>query len=101
MLVKSVRGSSSVMTVTSLGEGRKARGASGQILLGYGTADPIVIGDEFLDEFVEPILEDIFHIGILQAASNSAREPLRRALTAIGCRDRVEIAHEILVATRK
>src|SRR6202171_148450 len=63
---------------------------SNQILFGDDFAKPAVIRNEFLDEFMDAVLEDIVHVAVLQAVADAAGVALRGALTAIGDPDLVE-----------
>jgi len=53
--------------------------------------------NEFLDEFVHAVLEDIVHVAVLQAIADAAGMALRGALAAIGDADLAEIAHQVAV----
>src|SRR5258706_16327225 len=70
---------------------------SDQILFGDDFAKPAVIRNEFLDEFMDAVLEDIVHVAVLKAVADAASMTLRGALAAIGDADLVEIAHQIAV----
>src|SRR5258706_6007126 len=70
-----------------------------QVLLGDDYAKHGVIRNEFLDELVHAVLEDIVHVAVLQAIADTAGMALRGALPAIGDADLVEIAHQIAVTT--
>src|SRR5581483_11701683 len=74
---------------------------SNQILLGDDFAEPRIVRDELLDEFVHAVLEDVVHVGVLQPVADAAGMTLRGTLAAIGDADLVEIAHEIAVAARE
>src|ERR1043165_1984190 len=51
--------------------------ASHQILLRYGGAERVVVGDELADELVQAALEDFVHAAVLQAGADGARLALR------------------------
>jgi hypothetical protein len=70
-------------------------------LLGDGGTEPIILGDELADEFVQSTLEDAVHAAILQAGADTARLALGRPLPAISAGDLVEIAHDRFVTRRK
>src|SRR6185312_17339227 len=69
-----------------------------QILAGDDFAKPRVVGDEFLDELVHAMLEDVVHVAVLEAIADAAGMALRGALAAIGDADLIEIAYQIAVA---
>src|SRR3954452_12471523 len=75
--------------------------ASGQELLGDGAAEAVVIVDEFVDEFVQALLEDLLHAAVLQPGADGAGLALRRPLPAISAGDPVEILHQVVVAARQ
>src|SRR5262249_6799704 len=95
--------------------GRRARGRVGfairpssspslylyQILLGDGGAEAVIIVDEFADEFVHSLLENLVHAAVLQSGAHRARMALGRPLAAVGAGDVVEVDDEILVAARE
>src|ERR1043165_9715057 len=68
-----------------------------QILLGDDVAEPGIVLDEFLDEFMQSALEDMVHVAVLQPVAHAAGVTLRGALAAIGDADLVEIAHQVAV----
>ncbi len=74
---------------------------SNQILFGDDFAEPSVISDEFLDEFMHAVLEDVVHVAVLQPIADAAGVALGGALPAIGDADLVEIAHQIAVTARQ
>src|SRR6516164_1254934 len=74
------------------------RYCSCQKLLGDRGAEPVVLDNELADELVQAPLKDPIHTAVLQPRANAAGLPLRRALPAIGVGDRIEIAHDGLVA---
>src|SRR5438552_3336730 len=76
-------------------EGTKA--SSNQVLPGDDFAEPAVIRDEFLDEFMHAALEYVIHVAVLQAIADAAGVALRGTLPAIGDADLIEIAHQIAV----
>src|SRR5712692_3437018 len=53
---------------------------SNQILFGDDFAEPCIIRDEFLDEFVHAVLENIVHVAVLQAVTDAAGVTLPRPL---------------------
>src|ERR1700674_4610179 len=61
-------------------------------------SDPRIVRDEFLDEFVHAVLEDVVHMAVLEAIADAAGVALGGALAAIGDADLVEVAHQIAVA---
>src|SRR5258708_3518258 len=81
--------------------GQLHQSPSNQILLGDDFAEPGIVRDELLDEFVHAVLEDVVHVAVLQPVANAAGVALCRALAAIGHPDLVEIAHQIAVAARQ
>src|SRR5258705_12909505 len=70
-----------------------------QILLGDDFAKPGVIRNEFVDEVVHAVLEDIVHVAVLQAIADTAGMALRGAVAAVAAADLVEMAHAIAVTT--
>jgi hypothetical protein len=44
---------------------------SNQILFGDDFAEPGVIGNEFLDEFMHAVLEDIVHVAVFEAIADA------------------------------
>src|SRR6266702_6256502 len=74
---------------------------SNQILLGDDFTEASVIRNEFLDELMEAVLEDIVHMAVLEPVADTAGVALGGALAAIGDPDLVEIAHQIAVAARQ
>src|SRR5258705_2443480 len=56
---------------------------SNQILFGDDFAEPAVIRNEFLDEFMDAVLEDVVHVTVLQAIADAAGMSLCCALAAI------------------
>src|SRR5882762_10523004 len=82
-------------------DGRDEPGHDGrldQILFCDDLAEPAVVRDEFLDEFMHAVLEDIIHIAVLKTVANAAGVALGCALAAIGDTDLIEIAHQVAVA---
>src|SRR5215470_20416135 len=75
--------------------------ASKQILLGNSAAEPVVGGIEFLDELVQPALEDLVHAAVLDLRAGGAGLALGWALTAIGTRDVVEVLHQVAITGRE
>src|ERR1700754_514854 len=73
--------------------------SSDQVLLGDDFAEPRIVRDEFLNEFVHAVLEDIVHVAVLEPVADTAGVALRGALAAIGDADLVEVAHEVAVTT--
>src|SRR5271165_3487895 len=73
--------------------------ASDQILFGDDFAEPAVIRDEFLDELVDSVLEDIVHMAVLQTVADATGMALRGALATIGDPDLVKVAYQIAVTT--
>src|SRR6516225_11271250 len=74
---------------------------SGQILFGDDFAEPRIVRDELLDEFVHAVLEDIVHVAVLEAVTDAAGMALRRALATVGDADLVQIAYQVAVAARQ
>src|SRR3981189_2828629 len=74
---------------------------SDQILLADDLAKPAVVGDEFLDELMHAVLEDIGHVAVLKTVANAAGMALRGALAAVGDADLVEVAHQVAVTARQ
>src|SRR3954451_4042818 len=74
--------------------------ASGQELFGDGAAEAVVVVDEFVDELVQALLEDLLHAAVLQPGADGAGLALRRPLPPIGAGDPVEILHQVVVAAR-
>src|SRR5467141_2382154 len=70
---------------------------SDQVLFGDDFTEPAVIRNEFLDEFMHAMLENIIHVAVLKAIADAAGVALRGALAAIGDADLIEIAHQIAV----
>src|SRR5262249_39217737 len=70
---------------------------SEQVLLGDGAAEPVVGGNEFLDELVQSVPEDLVHAAVLDLRASGASLTLGRALTTIGARDVVEVLHQIAI----
>src|ERR1700761_5815010 len=77
---------------------RRAGTTSNQILLRDDFAQPGIVVDEFLDEFMHAVLEDIVHVRMLQPVADAAGVALGGTLAAIGDADLVEVAHEVAVA---
>src|ERR1700749_4782634 len=71
---------------------------SNLVLLGDDFAEPRIIRDELLDEFVHAVLEDVIHVGMLEPVADTAGVALRRTLAAIGDADLVEVARELAIA---
>src|SRR5262245_5852743 len=80
---------------------RAVRPALHQILLGDGGAETVVVLDEFADELVHSLLENLLHAAVLEPGAHGAGLALGRTLAAIGAGDVVEIEHEVLVAARE
>src|ERR1700693_6639398 len=74
---------------------------SNQILLGDDFAEPRIIRNELLDEFVHAVLEDIVHVAVFQSVAHPAGMALGGTLAAVGDTDLVEVAHQIAVAARQ
>src|SRR5258707_4725905 len=74
---------------------------SNQILLGDDLTQPRVIRNEFLDELMDAVLEDIVHMAVFKPVADAAGVALGGALAAIGNADLVEVAHQIAVAARQ
>src|SRR5262249_16587683 len=72
-----------------------------QILLGDGGAKAVVVVDEFADEFVHSLLENLVHAAVLESSAHRARMALGQPLAAIGAGDVVEVDDEVLVAARE
>src|SRR6202451_2081065 len=83
--------------VAGVGTSPPQRYQSNQILFGDDFTKPAVIRDEFLNEFMHAVLEDVVHVTVLQGGADAAGMALRGALAAIGDADLVEIAHQIAV----
>src|SRR5438128_10683075 len=71
---------------------------SNQILFGDNVAEPAVVEDEFLDEFMQAALEDMVHAAVLEPVAHAPGMALRGALPAVSHADLVEVAHQIAVA---
>src|SRR5258705_6973737 len=63
--------------------------------------EPAVIRNEFLDEFMHAMLENIIHVAVLEAIADAAGVALCGALAAISDADLIEISHQIAVAARQ
>src|ERR1700677_1073285 len=85
--------------VVGVGTSPPTRYQSNQILFGDDFTEPAVVGDEFLNEFMDAVLENIVHVAVFQPVADAAGVALGRALTAIGDSDLVEIAHQVAVTT--
>ena len=70
---------------------------SDQVLFRDDFAKPCIIRNEFLNEFMHAVLEDIVHVAVFKAIADAAGVALGGALAAIGDADLVEIAHQIAV----
>src|SRR6516225_66316 len=68
-----------------------------QVLLGDGGAEAVVV-NEFADEFVHSLLENLVHAAVLESGAHRARMALGRPLAAVGAGDVVEVDDEVLVA---
>src|SRR5262245_20065466 len=79
----------------------KHQANSKQILPGDDFAETIVVADELPDELVQPALEDVVHVAVLQAIADATGMTLRRALAAVSDADLAEIADKVLVAARQ
>src|ERR1700704_6210175 len=90
-------GTSPAMTVF----GGVHRKSLNQIMPGDDPTEPRVIRNEFLDEFMDTVLEDIVHMAVFQPVADAAGVALGGALAAIGDADLVEVAHQIAVAARQ
>src|SRR6478736_6619219 len=75
--------------------------ALNQILPGDDLTQPRVIRNEFLDEFMDAMLEDVVHMAVFKPVADAAGVALGSALAAIGDADLVEIAHQVAVAARQ
>src|SRR3954463_6609835 len=75
--------------------------ASNQILLGDDLAKPCVIRNEFLDELMDAVLENIVHMAVFEPVADAAGVALGGALAAIGDPDLVEVPHQIAVTARQ
>src|ERR1700679_3925100 len=80
--------------VVGVGTSPSTRYQSNQILFGDDFTEPAVVCDEFLNEFMDAVLENIVHVAVFQPVADAAGVALGRALTAIGDADLVEIAHQ-------
>ena len=76
-------------------------GNSHQVLFRDGIAQPRIVRNELLNEFVQTALEQVVHVAVLEPVADAARVALRRTLTAVGDADLIEIAHQIAVAARQ
>src|SRR5882757_5370509 len=74
---------------------------SNQILPADDFTEPRVVRNEFLDEFMHTVLEDVVHVAVFEAVAYPAGVALRGALAAIGDADLVEVTHQIAVAARQ
>src|SRR4051794_17289487 len=74
---------------------------SNQILFGDDLAEPAIVQNEFLDEFMHAVLEDIVHVAVLETVADAAGVALGGALAAVGDADLVEVAHQVAVAARQ
>src|SRR5262245_13767634 len=72
-----------------------------QVLLGDGGAEAVVVVDEFADEFVHSLLENLVHAAVLKSGAHRARMALGRPLAAVGAGDVVEVDDEVLVTARE
>src|SRR5215207_1175244 len=72
-----------------------------QILPGDDLTEPRVIRNEFLNELMDAVLEDIVHMAVFKPVADAAGVALRGALAAVGDTDLVEVAHQIAVAARQ
>src|SRR5262250_675567 len=72
-----------------------------QILIGNRGPEPVVVGDESADEFVQPALEDLVDAAVLEPRADRTGLALCRALAAVSVGDVVEIADEVLIAARE
>src|SRR5215470_16361795 len=70
---------------------------SDQILLCDDFAEPRIVGDELLDEYMNTVLEDVIHMAVLQAVADAAGVALRRPLAPIGDANLVEIPHKVFI----
>src|SRR5208282_6212046 len=69
-----------------------------QILLRYGGSEPVIVFDEFVDEFMQPVLENLLDPTVLQSPADGPRLALRRSLAAVGFGDAIEVLHQVLIA---
>src|ERR1700733_3634991 len=69
-----------------------------QILCADRGAERAVIGNELADELVQAGLENLLHPAVEQPRPDGTGLTLRLALAAIGGRDRIAEAHQVLVA---
>src|SRR6266516_5149920 len=74
---------------------------SNQILLGDDLTEAGVIRNEFLDEFMDAMLEDVVHMAVFKPVADAAGVALGGALAAVGDPDLVEVAHQVAVAARQ
>src|SRR6266404_3968532 len=72
-----------------------------KILLGDDFPKPCVIRNEFLDELMDAVLEDIVHMAVFKPVADAAGVALGGALAAIGDPDLVEVPHQIAVTARQ
>src|SRR5262245_12507393 len=73
------------------------RGPSDQILPADDFAEPRIVGDELLDEFMNAVLEDVIHMAVLEAVADASGVALRRSLAPIGDANLVEIPHQVFI----
>src|SRR5262249_48502011 len=67
-------------------------------LLGYGGAQPVVLGNDFTDKLMQPALKDPGHAAVLKPGADAPGLSLGRPLPAVDAGNCIEIAHDRLVA---
>src|SRR5215471_857542 len=72
-----------------------------QILVGNCGPEPVVVGDEPANEFVQAALEDLVDTAVLEPRADRTGLALRRAVAAVSIGDVVEITDEVLIAARE
>src|SRR5439155_12170284 len=69
-----------------------------QELFADQSAEPVALDNELADELMRSAPENSIHATVLQSRANAARLPLRWTLPVVGAGDRIQIAHDRLVA---
>src|SRR5215831_19508922 len=72
-----------------------------EILIGDRGPEPVVVGDEPADEFVQAALEDLVDTAVLEPRADRTGLALRGALAAVSIGDVVEITDKVLIAARE
>jgi hypothetical protein len=78
-----------------------AQSSSIEVLQADDFAKPCIVTQEFLDELVQPPLENVVHLAVFEPVTDTAGVALRRPLAAVGDADLIEVANQIAVATRQ